>query len=61
MLACLVNIAAFVLMVWLDVRDHFALFVIGMIAALGPVYLGRPLLLQYSQVLGGTQAAPQAI
>lgn len=40
MVACLVNVAAFGLMVWLGVRDHFTLFVIGMIAALGPVYLG---------------------
>lgn len=39
MLACVVNVAGFVLIVAMGVRDRFMLFVIGMIAALGPLYL----------------------
>ena len=37
--ASIVNIAAFALIMWLGVRDRFMLFVVGMIAALGPAYL----------------------
>jgi hypothetical protein len=38
-LASVVTIVGFALMIWFGVREHFAVFVIGMIAVLGPIYL----------------------
>ena len=38
-IACVLNIAALGLIFYLGVRDRFMLFAVGLIAALGPVYL----------------------
>ena len=39
LLACVINIAAFVLVFSLGIREWFVLFVVGTLAAMGPIYL----------------------